>query len=99
MPFKIIPVAFTEAIITGTEIGKKRIDHIVTNKYRKAYERAAQVLGALSETYIAIGEKSKAKRIIHTFYSEKYNRYSAFRREVKKVVMDSDMLNHLALLG
>jgi hypothetical protein len=26
LPFKIIPVAFTEAIITGTEIGKKRID-------------------------------------------------------------------------
>ena len=26
MPFKIIPVALTEAIITGTEIGKKIID-------------------------------------------------------------------------
>jgi hypothetical protein len=26
LPFKIIPVALTEAIITGTEIGKKRID-------------------------------------------------------------------------
>jgi hypothetical protein len=28
LPFKIIPVAFTEAIITGTEIGKKRIDRM-----------------------------------------------------------------------
>jgi len=28
------------------KIGKSRIEHIVSNKHRRAYERAAQVLGS-----------------------------------------------------
>ena len=80
------------------KIGKKRIDHIVSNKHRRAYERAARVLGCLAEAYMAMGEKSKAARILRKYYSEKYNRFSAFRREVKAVVMGSDLLKSSGFL-
>lgn len=74
------------------KIGQSRIDHIVSNKHRSAYERAAQVLGALAETYLAMGEKNKAVKLLHLYYNEKYSRFSAFRREVKSVVIGSDLL-------
>ena len=47
---------------------------------------------------MAMGEKSKAARILRKYYSEKYNRFSAFRREVKAVVMDSDLLKSSGFL-
>jgi hypothetical protein len=83
-----------EYLAWAEKIGKSRIDHIVSNKHRRAYERAAQVLGALAETYIAMGKMSKAVKILHTYYNEKYNRFSAFRREVKAVVNESGLLKN-----
>ena len=81
------------------KIGKKRIEHIVSNKHRRAYKRAAQVLGSLAEAYTITGKKSKAIKILHKYYNEKYNRFSAFRREVKAVVMDSDILRDIGFLN
>ena len=83
-----------EHLAWAEKIGKSRIDHIVSNKHRRAYERAAQVLGSLAETYAAMGQKSKAVKILHKYYNEKYNRFPAFRREVKAVVTGSDLLRN-----
>jgi len=83
-----------EYLAWADKIGKSRIDHIVSNKHRRAYERAAQVLGSLAETYVARGQKSKAIRVLHKYYNEKYKRFSAFRREVKAVVMGSELLKN-----
>lgn len=74
--------------------GRNRIDHIVSNQHRRAYERAAQVLGTLAEMYAAKGDVEKAAKIIHEYYKEKYNRHSAFRREVKAVVSRSRLLQN-----
>jgi hypothetical protein len=52
------------------------------------------VLGALAETYVAMGQKNKAVKILHKYYNEKYNRFSAFRREVKAVGIDSELLRN-----
>ena len=76
------------------KIGKSRIDHIVSNKHRRAYERAAKVLGSLAETYAAMGQISKAVKILHKYYNERYNRFPAFRREVKAVVKGSELLKN-----
>ena len=89
----------TESLSWAEKIGKMRIDHIVSNKHRRAYERAAQVLGSLAEAYIAMDKKSKAVKILHKYYNEKYNRFSAFRREVKAVVNDSDLLRNSGFLN
>jgi hypothetical protein len=88
----------TEYLAWAEKIGKSRIEHIVSNKHRRAYERAAQVLGSLAEAYAAMGQKNKAVKILHKYYSEKYSRFSAFRREVKAVVKDSDLLRNSGFL-
>lgn len=81
-----------DALSWAEKIGKKRIDHIVSNQHRNAYERAARILGALAETYLLMGKQDKAKKIINRFYVEKYNRHSAFRREVQDVINNSNIL-------
>lgn len=88
----------TEYLAWAEKIGKRRIEHIVSNKHRRAYERAAQVLGSLAEAYAAMGQKNKAVKILHKYYNEKYNRFSAFRREVKAVVKDSNLLKNSGFL-
>jgi hypothetical protein len=59
------------------------------------YEKAARVLGSLAETYAAMGQKSKAVKILHKYYNEKYNRFPAFRREVKAVIKRSELLKNI----
>ena len=88
-----------EYLSWAEKIGKRRIEHIVSNKHRRAYERAAQVLGSLAEAYLAMGQKSKAAKILHKYYSEKYNRFSSFRKEVKAVVKASDLLRNSGFLN
>ena len=80
------------------KIGKSRIDGIVSNQHRKAYNRAAQVLGSLAETLIAMGNEKKALALLRRYYHEKYNRHSAFRREVKSVVAGSALLRGCGFL-
>ena len=80
------------------KIGKSRIDGIVSNQRRRSYDRAAQVLGSLAETYIAMGNEKKALQILSHYYHEKYNRHSAFRREVKSVVASSPVLQRCGFL-
>lgn len=87
-----------EAFSWAEKIGKKRIEHIVSNKHRRAYDRAAQVLGSLAEAYLGMGKESKAEKTLHEYYSEKYNRFSAFRKEVKTVVINSDLLKNYDFL-
>lgn len=70
-------------------IGRERIEHIVSNKHRNAYARAAQVLGSLAEVHAARGEALKASQIIHEYLKEKYSRHVAFRREVEDVLKTS----------
>ena len=77
----------------AANIGKKRIEQIVSNKHRKAYTRAAEILGALAECYLLRGEESKSRRIVEEYRDQKYNRYPAFRREVNSVISASSLLH------
>ena len=91
------------AVISGEEqmkylswaikIGKRRIDQIVSNKHRKAYARAAEVLGALAECFLLRGEREKGRKIVEEFRDQRYNRYPAFRREVNAVISASSLLS------
>jgi len=96
---KEIQLQAAEYLSWAEKIGKSRIEHIVSNKHRRAYERDAQVLGSLAEAYLAMGQKSKAVKILHAYYSEKYNRFSAFRKEVKEIVEYSDLLRNSGFLN
>ena len=70
-------------------IGRERIEHIVSNKHRNAYRRAAEVLGSLAEVHAARGEDLKAARILQEYLKEKFSRHVAFRREVDSVLTTS----------
>lgn len=76
------------------EIGEKRIDHIVSNKYRKAYNRAAKILVSLAETYAARGDDNKAAAILKKYYHDLFKRFAAFRSEVRGILIESDILNN-----
>jgi hypothetical protein len=95
---KEIKLQASEYFSWAEKIGTKRIEHIVSNNHRRAYERAAQVLASLAEVYFAMGQQSKAAKILHNYYNEKYNRFSAFRKEVKAVVKASDLLRNSGFL-
>jgi len=87
-----------ECLPWAEKIGKSRVEGIVSNKHRGAYDRAAQVLGSLAETHIAMGNEKKALQLLRHYYQEKYNRFSAFRREVKSVVAGSAALQRCGFL-
>ena len=73
------------------KIGRNRIDQIVSNKHRKAYTRAAEVLIALAECYFLTGEGAKSRKIVEEYRDGKYSRHYAFRREVD-TVLDASIL-------
>lgn len=80
-------------------IGKQRIEHIVSNKYRKAYQRAAEILGALAEYFILSGKPDYGISIIVDYRDVEFHRYHAFRREVDKVVTNSTCLRDKGIVG
>lgn len=76
----------------AVKLGEKRIQHIVSNKYRKAYKRAAKVLVAIAEAYAANNDNQKAASMLKKYYYELFNRFSAFRSEVREVLGMSEIL-------
>ncbi|MEK7275337.1 MAG: hypothetical protein AAB110_08770 [Candidatus Desantisbacteria bacterium] len=81
----------------AAKIGCDRINHIVSNKHRAAYSKAAEILGALAECYLLLGDRNKAANILRDFYDIKFKHYRAFRDEVKQVVNSSELLKGLYL--
>ncbi len=73
-------------------IGKQRIEHIVSNKYRKAYGRAAEILGALGEYFILTDKADYGISIIVEYRDVQFKRYNAFRKQVDSVVKNSTVL-------
>ena len=78
----------------AVNLGEKRIRHIVSNKYRKAYNRAARVLVALAETFAARDKNAEASAILKKYYHKLFNRFAAFRSEIKGVLAMSDILKN-----
>jgi len=75
------------------ETGRKRIEQIVSNKHRGAYDRAAETLGALAECYLLNGEEEKSRSLIDEYRNQRYNRYPAFRRELDSLIAVSGPLH------
>ena len=42
-----------------------------------------------------MGKKDRTIKLLHTYYNEKFNRYSAFRKEVRQIVKSSDLLKNI----
>jgi len=65
------------------DIVSRRVDAIVSNKYRGSYCKAAFLVCILDECLTDLNAISKSKIINE--YKEKYKRYSAFRKEIDKL--------------
>ncbi len=69
---------------------KIRINAIVSNKLRKSYWKAAELVLAIAETYWSNSESGKGQMLIDHF-QKKYNRHSAFQRELKAAMKESHL--------
>ena len=72
------------------KVGRARVDHIVSEKHRRAYRRAAEVLVALAELYTATDRPIRAAELLDE-YRTRFNRHSAFKRELREVLSQSDL--------
>jgi hypothetical protein len=77
------------------QIAGSRVDHIVSNKYRSAYDRAAATMGGYMECMILHDQKDKAVAFLKLNRNQKYNRFSAFRAELDNVLRSSPLLARL----
>jgi len=69
---------------------KMRINTIVSNKHRKSYWKAAELILAIAESYWSNNESKKGHMLIDHF-QKKYNRHSAFQRELKDAIKESHL--------
>lgn len=79
----------------AVRIANNRIGHILTNKHRRAYGRAAEILGALAEYHLIKNNRAKAATLIQENRDKKYNRFPAFKQELKNVMGSSKLLREL----
>ncbi len=94
---EVDPATAAEFWTWAEKVGREGIDRIVSQKRRNAYDQAASILGALTECLILLGRREEGQRLVEIFYFEKYNRFSAFRREVKSVFQRSEPLRRIRL--
>jgi hypothetical protein len=73
-------------------IGRRRVEQIVGAKHRSAYDRAAEVLGALAECCILNGDPEAGCDLVDEYRNRKFNRYPAFRAELDRVLASSSIL-------
>jgi hypothetical protein len=78
-------------------VGRERIEAIVSNQHRGAYNRAAQVLTALAECRAARDDKAKAESLVKEYIRVKFPRHTAFRSEVKRAVGESALLRGMRI--
>ena len=88
----VSPKEKQDYLLWAVKIGRKRIEAIVSNKHRKAYERAAEVLASLAECYVLIGEPIAGHGIIDEYRNQKFNRHSAFCAELDAIIASSALL-------
>ena len=74
-------------------IGSKRIEQIVSSQHRSAYQRAAEVLGALAECFLLRGDVEKARDTMHEYRNQKFSRHKAFRQKLDQVIGSSKILS------
>jgi hypothetical protein len=77
---------------SAEKAARKRIDAIVSNKFRKSYWKAAQLILAIAETYWSNGELDEGQKLIDHFRG-KYSRHSAFKSELKVMAAKSRLFS------
>ena len=72
-------------------MAERRVKEILDKKHRRAYERAAMLVGAVSEARIMAGDPESGHAFLENVRRQ-YSRYSAFTRELDKIARRSPLL-------
>ena len=72
-------------------IAERRVKEILDKKHRRAYERAAMVVGAVAEARIMAGDPGGGHALLENI-CQQFSRYSAFTREMGKIARRSPLL-------
>jgi hypothetical protein len=81
-----------EYFSTAQKVALKRVDDIVSEKHRKSYWKAAQLLFAIAEVYWSLGNIEKGQNLISHF-KEKYRHHSAFKAELQSAAKKSKLFS------
>jgi hypothetical protein len=72
-------------------IAERRVTEILNKKHRRAYERAAMLIGAVAEAQTIAGDLESGHALL-TNVRQQFSRYSAFTRELDKITRRSPLL-------
>jgi tetratricopeptide (TPR) repeat protein len=72
-------------------MAERRVKEILDKKHRRAYERAALLVAALSEARVMAGDPASGHTLL-TNVRQTFSRFSAFTRELDKVARRSPLL-------
>ncbi len=86
------PEGIRQYRLWAMSIGRRRVEQIVGAKHRGAYDRAAEVLGALAECCLLNGDEEGSRDLIDEYRNRKFSRYPAFRGELDRVLASSSIL-------
>lgn len=72
-------------------MAERRVREILDKKHRRAYERAAILVGAVAEARIMAGDPGSGHALLENI-RQQFSRYSAFTREMGKIARCSPLL-------
>jgi hypothetical protein len=72
-------------------MAERRVKEILDKKHRRAYERAAMLVAAVSEARIMAGDAGGGHALLENI-RQQFSRYSAFTRELAKIARRSPLL-------
>ena len=75
-------------------VAERRVKEILDKKHRRAYERAAMLVGAVAEAQTIAGDPESGHALLANV-RQQFSRYSAFTRELDKITRRSPLLPSL----
>jgi hypothetical protein len=85
------PEERTRFLRVAWTLAERRIKEILDKKHRRAYERAAMLVGAVAEARIMAGDTGGGNALLSNV-RQQFSRFSAFTRELDKAARRSPLL-------
>jgi hypothetical protein len=87
----IVPELCARFLKVAWNIAERRVKEILDKKHRRAYERAAMLVGAVAEARTLAGDPESGRGLLANT-RQQFSRYSAFTRELDKIARRSPLL-------
>lgn len=88
---RVDPAQRARFLKVAWSIAERRVKEILNKKHRRAYERAAMLVGAVAEAWTIAGDLESGHALL-TNVRRQFSWYSAFTREMAKITRRSPLL-------